>query len=157
KIDDPTIRFTDVSALLTTGLPIFFCPTDNSASLSPSTNRANLQGQPVATSNYKGVTGDCWAYGTYVNKSGIGNSLTTGNGIFTRGDVNTPMTMRRITDGTSNTFFLGEDVPEIDAHCCWFYANGSVATCAIPPNIMKNPSNGALYDPYNDWPYIYSF
>src|SRR5262249_51984969 len=59
-------------------------------------------------------------------------------------------------DGTSNTFFLGEDVPEIDAHCCWFYANGSIATCAIPPNIMKQPS-GALYDPYNDWPYIYSF
>jgi prepilin-type processing-associated H-X9-DG protein len=29
-------------------------------------------------------------------------------------------------------------------------------TTAIPPNVMKRP-NGTLYDPYNDWPELYSF
>jgi prepilin-type N-terminal cleavage/methylation domain-containing protein/prepilin-type processing-associated H-X9-DG protein len=142
---------------LATGLPMFWCPSDNSQSISPSTNRANLQGTPVATSNYKGVTGDSWAYGTYVNNTGDGDGLTRGNGVFNRGDITGPCTIGRIRDGTSNTFFLGEDVPEIDAHCAWIYANGSLGTCAIPPNVMKNPTTGAAYDPYGDWPYIYSF
>ena len=83
-------------------------------------------------------------------------AVTTGNGIFTRGDYLRPMKMAKITDGTSNTFMVGEDIPEIDAHCAWFYANGSIGTCAIPPNIMKRP-NGTLYDPYNNWPELYSF
>jgi len=142
---------------LTTGLPVFFCPSDNAQGQSPSTNSANLQGQAVATSNYKGVTGDAWAYGTYVNNTGDGDGLTRSNGIFTRGDIVAPCRVAKIRDGTSNTFFLGEDIPEIDAHCAWFYANGSIGTCAIPPNVMKNPATGALYDPYNDWPYVYSF
>jgi prepilin-type N-terminal cleavage/methylation domain-containing protein/prepilin-type processing-associated H-X9-DG protein len=149
--------FAQSLSFLTTGMPVFFCPSDNSASISPSTNRANLQGQPMSTSNYKGVSGDCWAYGTYVNKSNWGDGLTKGDGIFTRGNYRDPCTVFKIKDGTSNTFFCGEDIPEIDAHCCWFYANGSIGTCAIPPNIMKNPNNGLPYDPYNDWPYIYSF
>jgi prepilin-type N-terminal cleavage/methylation domain-containing protein/prepilin-type processing-associated H-X9-DG protein len=144
---------------LSTGLSVFFCPSDNSIALNPSLNRANLQGVPIATSNYKGVTGDCWCWGTYANKcnyNGNCNGLTSGNGVFSRGDIKAPARMAKISDGTSNTFFLGEDIPEIDAHCAWPYANGSLATTAIPPNIMKRP-NGTLYDPYNDWPQIYSF
>jgi prepilin-type processing-associated H-X9-DG protein len=108
-------------------------------------------------SNYKGVTGDCWAYGTYVNNTVDGDGLTKSNGMFTRGDIVAPRSIAAITDGLSNTFLLGEDIPEINAHCAWMYANGSIGTCAIPPNVNKKPGNGALYDPYNDWPYIYSF
>ena len=110
----------------------------------------------MSTSNYKGVTGDCWGYGTFRNKPGDGDGLTKGNGVFSRGDIKLKTKMASITDGTSNTFMVGEDIPEIDAHCAWFYANGSIGTCAIPPNVMKRP-NGTLYDPYNDWPEIYSF
>jgi len=148
--------FLQSQPLLTTGLQVFFCPSDNSASISPSLNRANLQGVPMSTSNYKGVTGDCWGYGTYRNKPAEGDGLTKGNGIFARGDINKKSNLLSITDGTSNTFLVGEDIPEIDAHCAWFYANGSIGTCAIPPNVMKRP-NGTLYDPYNDWPEVYSF
>jgi prepilin-type processing-associated H-X9-DG protein/prepilin-type N-terminal cleavage/methylation domain-containing protein len=155
-----TNTFLQSQAYLTTGLPVFFCPSDNAITLNPSTNRANLQGVPIATSNYKGVTGDSWAYGTYVNHANLGDGLVTGNGLFTRGDNLSPRSPKRlgsIKDGTSNTFMVGEDIPEINAHCAWPYANGSLGTCAIPPNVMKNPTTGLPYEPYNDWPYIYSF
>jgi prepilin-type N-terminal cleavage/methylation domain-containing protein/prepilin-type processing-associated H-X9-DG protein len=138
-------------------LPVFFCPSDNAVARGTDTERANLQGVPISLSNYKGVTGDCWCWGTYTNKcAGNCNGLTSGNGVFSRGDLNFKTKLVKITDGTSNTFFLGEDLPEIDAHCTWPYANGTLGTCAIPPNIMKRP-NGTLYHPYFDWPEIYSF
>jgi prepilin-type processing-associated H-X9-DG protein len=142
---------------LATGLAVFFCPSDNSRELNPSNNRANLQGVPIATSNYKGVTGDCWCWGSYKNKCETDcNGLWTGNGVFTRGDIASPRRVAQITDGTSNTLFAGEDIPEIDAHCTWPYANGTLGTAAIPPNVMKRP-DGTLYDTYLDWPEIYSF
>jgi prepilin-type N-terminal cleavage/methylation domain-containing protein/prepilin-type processing-associated H-X9-DG protein len=155
KIDTNTLD--ESLPYLATGLAVFFCSSDNSRALSPSLNRGNLQGVPVATSNYKGVTGDCWCWGTYDNKcTSTCNGLWSGNGVFSRGDIASPRTIAEITDGTSTTLFAGEDIPEIDAHCDWPYANGSLGTCAIPPNIMTKP-DGTLYEPYLDWPEIYSF
>ena len=56
----------------------------------------------------------------------------------------------------SNTFFLGEDIPEIDIYCAWPYAYSSLGTCAIPPNVMKHP-DGTPYDRVSDWAELYSF
>ena len=97
--------------------------------------------------------------GSFTNKcnlSGHCDGLTSGNGVFNRDDLKAPARLAKITDGTSNTFLLGEDIPETDAHCTWPYANGTLGTSAIPPNVMKKP-NGTSYDPYTDWPEIYSF
>ena len=160
-----TNTFLQSQALLSTGLAVFWCPSDNSRGLNPSNNRANLQGALIATSNYKGVTGSCWNYGTYVNQAGNcagKDGLIAGDGVFNRDDQKQPMVIAKISDGTSNTFLAGEDIPEIDAHLAWPYANGSVGTCAIPPNFALppnniNPATGVVYDPYSDWPYIYSF
>jgi prepilin-type N-terminal cleavage/methylation domain-containing protein/prepilin-type processing-associated H-X9-DG protein len=154
-----TNTFSQSLPYLGTGLSVFFCPSDNSRTLNPDLNRANLQGVPIATSNYKGNTGDCWCWGTYSNKcdyDGRCDGLTYGNGIFYRDNTISPTRIGQIIDGTSESFFLGEDIPEIDAHCAWPYANGTIGTCAIPPNIMAKPT-GQAYDPYNDWPEIYSF
>jgi prepilin-type N-terminal cleavage/methylation domain-containing protein/prepilin-type processing-associated H-X9-DG protein len=149
--------------LLTIGLKIFYCPSDNASSLNPSDNRANLgkiAGTPwtyAATSNYKGITGDCWCWGNWQNKcSNTCNGLNMGNGMFaSRDDIaRNKVDLTGVPDGTSNTFFIGEDIPLLNAHCTWPYANGSLGTCAIPPNQNK-PYGGA--DIYQGWPDLYSF
>jgi prepilin-type N-terminal cleavage/methylation domain-containing protein/prepilin-type processing-associated H-X9-DG protein len=149
--------FSQSQAQLKVGVKSFFCPSDDAESRSPSTDRANLQGQPIANSNYKGVSGACWCWGTYTNNcTGTCNGLTVTDGAFARDDGTQRVTLQQITDGTSNTFLVGEDIPKINAHCAWPYANTTIGTCAIPPNVMAQP-NGQPYDPYNNWPEIYSF
>ena len=54
-----------------------------------------------------------------------------------------PTAIRDIRDGTSNTFSIGESIPELCAFNFW--ANwDSVGTCGIPPNHYKSyPKSGA--------------
>ena len=150
-------------ALLTTGIKNFWCPSDNAIGQNPSDNRANLgklAGSPwtfAATSNYKGVTGNCWCWGSYQNIcSGTCNGLNIGNGMFASRDATGgPITLAAdVPDGTSNTFLAGEDIPSLNAHCSWPYANTSLGSCAIPPN-QNLPFGGS--DIYNGWPNLYSF
>jgi prepilin-type processing-associated H-X9-DG protein len=65
-----------------------------------------------------------------------------------------PNSLANVPDGTSNTFLAGEDIPALNAHCTWPYANGSLGTCAIPPN-QNTPFGGS--DIYGGWPDLYSF
>src|SRR5262249_21270465 len=116
KVDTNT--FAQSLPYLSTGLSIFFFPSDNAQKFHPYDKLANLQGAVIAMSNYKGVTGACWCWGTYANNcTGKCNGLTLGDGVFTRGDYRAAHKMVELTDGTSNTFLAGEDVPEINAHC----------------------------------------
>ncbi len=149
--------------LITTGLKLFWCPSDDAESLNPSPDRANLgqlAGSPStssATSNYKGVTGNCWCYGDYQNNcNNPGDGLTVGNGMFpSRDSSGLKLTLEGdVPDGTSNTFLAGEDIPALNAHCTWPYANGSLGTCAIPPNQNVPYGNS---DIYGGWPDLYSF
>jgi prepilin-type N-terminal cleavage/methylation domain-containing protein/prepilin-type processing-associated H-X9-DG protein len=150
--------------LLNIGVKIFWCPSDTAETINPSDTRCNLgklAGSPYttsATSNYKGVTGSCWAYGNYANQTndckGL-DGLTNSNGIFpSRDSSGFKVTLIDVTDGTSNTFLAGEDIPVLNAHCTWPYANGTLGTCAIPPN--QNVPNGGS-DIYGGWPDLYSF
>jgi len=150
-------------ALITIGVKIFWCPSDTAESLNPSNTRCNLgmlAGSPytsAATSNYKGVTGNCWCYGDYQNNcDNPGDGLTNGNGMFPSRDSTGLMISLAtdVPDGTSNTFLAGEDIPALNAHCTWPYANGSLGTCAIPPNQNVPYENS---DIYNGWPDLYSF
>jgi prepilin-type processing-associated H-X9-DG protein len=71
-----------------------------------------------------------------------------------------------ITDGTANTFAIGEAVPRWCNHTWWWWFNGTTATCAIPLN-YKSPEILAgqpisnviptLESRLGDWPANYSF
>jgi prepilin-type N-terminal cleavage/methylation domain-containing protein/prepilin-type processing-associated H-X9-DG protein len=154
-------------SVLATPIKAFFCPSDVAIQTKADNVRANLQGVTITLSNYKGVNGSNWCWGTYINNGPPASlnspvfpdcdGLQRGNGIFYRLDFLKKQRLANITDGTSNTFMFGEDIPSINAHCTWPYANGVGGTTAVPPNWNKKPNNGGLYDPYNDWPHLYSF
>jgi len=72
-------------------------------------------------------------------------------GIFWRFSFYKTVGINDIHDGTSNTFLIGEDVPEHNHHSAAFYANGDYASCHAPLNFFPDPP-----DPDN-WPRVMSF
>jgi prepilin-type N-terminal cleavage/methylation domain-containing protein/prepilin-type processing-associated H-X9-DG protein len=142
------------STSISMSIPVFLCPSDGDR-INPSFDRGNLEGIPVGVTNYKGVSGSNWCWGTYYNlgPSGNCNGLHSGDGMFYRDDGDRRLSLNQITDGLSSTYMVGEDIPNLNIHCSWPYANNAVGTCAIPPNTgLTHPT----YNP-NRWQYLYSF
>jgi prepilin-type N-terminal cleavage/methylation domain-containing protein/prepilin-type processing-associated H-X9-DG protein len=146
---------------------VFLCPSDTAISAGPRPDAADLGvydgplfPPPIAAgqTNYKGVSGANWAWGDpqWHNRgtNGSWDGVTQGDGLFYRSDYLSSKRLISITDGTSNTFMVGEDIPQKNHWCSWPYANNAVGTCAIAPNV-KRP-DGKEYSP-NDWFNVYSF
>jgi prepilin-type N-terminal cleavage/methylation domain-containing protein/prepilin-type processing-associated H-X9-DG protein len=55
-------------------------------------------------------------------------------GIFFRQSFRKPVTIAKITDGTSKTLMIGEDVPEFNRHSTAFFSNGDTCSCNTPLN-----------------------
>jgi prepilin-type N-terminal cleavage/methylation domain-containing protein/prepilin-type processing-associated H-X9-DG protein len=142
--------------IYSTQIKTYLCPSDGS-STNPRTDRANTPGYAAGNTNYRGVSGSNWCWGNYYNlgTNGDCNGLDNGDGVFFRADENFPNGFAAVSDGLSNTFFVGEDVPERNQHCGWTNANYANGTCAIPLNTSL-PGTNPLYDP-SDWPNVYSF
>ncbi len=129
----------------------------------------------VAITNYKGVSGSNWEWGNALwnNVPAAGatdqDGLDNGNGVFFRssgsgdsgfsvtGVVHSPnkISLQSVTDGTSNTFMIGESLPSMsDWTGAWAYSNNAIGTCAIYPNApVTTGQNFAI----NDWNDNYSF
>jgi prepilin-type N-terminal cleavage/methylation domain-containing protein/prepilin-type processing-associated H-X9-DG protein len=155
-------------AVIAMPIELFFCPSDIAENQAPRSGNPNTSPYLAGVTNYKGVMGSMWCYGSYQNNCpaaitvadstvGIpgGNTCYMGldksDGIFSRADIHWPVRLGTITDGTSNTFMIGEDLPEYDEWNDWWSSNGAIATCAIPLNYNEG-------DPgYGDWPNLYSF
>ena len=145
-------------ALMKTQLSILQCPSDDSVK-----ELSSIQYQwercDVALTSYKGVIDDTWANelggGTFSNevpaeyRSGIyrespptGSGGTTFDchrdircrGFFFRQSFQRPVTLAKVTDGTSKTLMIGEDVPEYNYHSTAYYSNGSWCSCNAPLN-----------------------
>jgi prepilin-type N-terminal cleavage/methylation domain-containing protein/prepilin-type processing-associated H-X9-DG protein len=142
----------------------YLCPSDIASNGIPRTNCADIGGS-VGNTNYKGVCGDNWAWGVYaIGGTNGGNGLDAGNGIFYRTDGipstggHGPLKITNITDGTSNTFMTGEDIPSLNQWAAWCYSNAATGTCAIPLNYgMPFPPNNVSPGEEWDWPDVYSF
>ncbi len=166
-----------------TNLKSFTCPSDTTANRVP-TDRANLG--TAAVTSYKGVSGDNWGtdfFGTSGNDltfttpyrnpttgatgaalAQLQNGLERGNGIFWRADIRTGnLSLIGITDGTSNTYLIGEDLPEFVRWNEWAAPNGATGTCAIPlnvGNVIGDPNTGTERTPSDKisrWQTRYSF
>lgn len=154
------------SGIAADSIPLFLCPTDPSSDDGPRLDAGNMveHGFPVGRTNYKGVCGANWGAdetqgwgpddsGTRwpnIGTNGSFDGLNYGDGFFSRVDWKRPRRHADVQDGLSNTFMLGEALPDFDVYCSWPYANNVHSTCAIPPNMMD------VNDPY-DWPNAQSF
>jgi prepilin-type N-terminal cleavage/methylation domain-containing protein len=177
------------AAVARTVIPGFLCPSDtlhNRGRLNGRANRSSGTNPEFAVNNYKGVCGANWQSGVFRTNtappagSGLpdfrntkwgltGDGLDAGNGIFYRGgraDIGRECSTQiaAVTDGTSNTFMIGETIPRWCTHTWWWWFNGTTATCAIPLNARAQPANCRsgnrnqdMLCAQGDWPNNYSF
>jgi len=158
NIDTVTLSAAASAGYLGVTIKPLLCPADSPPDALKN-NRADLGGT-VGLTNYKGVSGANWAWTFVVAGTGScvspgdQNGLADGDGLFFRGDGNKKKKLTDIRDGTSNTFMVGEDLPQFNQWCSWPYSNNAVGTCAVPPNYQMPPTMAA--SPGN-WPTTYSF
>jgi prepilin-type N-terminal cleavage/methylation domain-containing protein/prepilin-type processing-associated H-X9-DG protein len=155
----------------------FLCPSDQAYVLKqfPQTSpNMGASGTPVLVglTNYKGVLGANWAYSNngWSNGplDGHADGFWDGNGLFPINSWQKPRRLTDVTDGTSNTFMVGEDIFDRDAATrswsppssaywgegySWAMTVDATLTCAIPPNAMKN---GARI-PWSSWGDFHGF
>jgi len=133
-------------------ISLFLCPTTMSPAEGPRTDAGNLAGLRVGQSTYKAVCGANWGDDNSQpgvpqvptqwrnpGTNGSYNGLDDGDGPMFRSDYRVSRSKDYIFDGTSNTFLIGEDVPEDNIYVSWPYANNGYGTCAIPPNVRGFP------------------
>jgi prepilin-type N-terminal cleavage/methylation domain-containing protein/prepilin-type processing-associated H-X9-DG protein len=61
-------------------------------------------------------------------------------GIFFRQSFQRPVKIGSVTDGTSHTFMIGEDLPDYNNHSTAYYGNGDWCSCNIPLNYLVTQS-----------------
>lgn len=83
--------------------------------------------------------------------SGDTHNQSNNPGVFFRNSYQAPLTFASVSDGLSNTFFVGEDVPFHNQHSALYYSNGDYASCHYPINNFPNPAQP------NNWPLVMSF
>ena len=158
---DPALSVQASRIVADRGMPLFRCPTDTHD------GRMNLRADVpddwvLGVTNYKAVAGSNWGIGNFVHSEASGrfagsiDGLNEGNGMICAGFVQPVVTrMRDITDGTSNTFAVGETVAGWSKWSWWYYSNGSTGTCAIPLNYK--PDGVSYENNIHDWHHNYGF
>jgi hypothetical protein len=152
------------SEALAAPVQLLQCPSDGGVG-GAKFDTGDFTGYWVGITNYKAVMGANWGHDASQNSTDIGtdwpnpgtngswDGLKRGDGIMFRTDMALRRGFNRVSDGLSNTFMVGEDVPELDRWCSWPYSTHAYSTCAIPLNVK---SGGGSYDP-GWWPNVQGF
>jgi prepilin-type N-terminal cleavage/methylation domain-containing protein/prepilin-type processing-associated H-X9-DG protein len=136
-----------------TRIKVIECPSDGK-SVRIKNNCAQWSGIDVAVTNYKGVIGDTRMGGTSSVHQGTEpdtHGTNNCNGLFYRNNYQDGIRLAVITDGTANTFMVGEDVPDENIHSAAYFSNGDYASCHGPLNFFPKPSTPST------WPNVISF
>jgi prepilin-type N-terminal cleavage/methylation domain-containing protein/prepilin-type processing-associated H-X9-DG protein len=125
-----------------TRIKVVECPSDGQ-SKRIITNQSEWPNIEVAVSNYKGVLGD-YRLGDSASihqgtEPDCHNAVVECNGIFFRNNYQYQLRLSVISDGTANTFMVGEDVPQHNLRSATFFANGDWCSCHGPINYFPNP------------------
>jgi prepilin-type N-terminal cleavage/methylation domain-containing protein/prepilin-type processing-associated H-X9-DG protein len=171
--NNPAPTLTAARTVVAQQISKFWCPSDPVAPQGPRTdpNNYNLHdpsaGQLAGgVSNYRGNLGANWGgaapgqpgwWGTEPrwcnpNAAGQYDGCSYGDGVV----MGTSQRIRigDVTDGTSNTFMIGENKA---GRCClegWAHTDSAVSTCAIAPNARR--ADGTEYD-NSEWWNTYAF
>jgi len=142
---------TNMQPWTTTVLPLLRCPSDGLSPKTTATFNYQWDPRPSAITNYKGVIGDNRMGGAGTGQPNDCHPTPNCPGVFFRNTYQAPVPLAAVSDGLSNTFFVGEDVPYHNHHSALYYANGDYASCHQPLNFFPKPP-----DPDN-WPIVMSF
>jgi prepilin-type N-terminal cleavage/methylation domain-containing protein len=146
---------TILNQLVQTVLPALTCPSDDFSQTDEYVrDQPDYAGQLLASGNFKGCVGNTLVVNntfTWIPKPGemrAGDWHATdkcNTGLFWRNDYYMKKArFKSMTDGSSNTFMVGEVLPQFDQHSSWAFANGIWGTCSIPPNYLIGLSNEDL-------------
>jgi len=147
-------------------------PSDQKVRNDQSEWRPQPDGVPVFVTNYKGVLDDTYLgqgpeFGGTVGNNGPGVQYISGvykegppdyyksgpndchnnlrcRGIFFRQSWQRPVKIGSVSDGTSHTFMIGEDLPDYNNHSTAYYGNGDWCSCNLPLNNLLNQDPAAL-------------
>jgi len=144
------INHVDLTNVVNQPVPGFRCPSDPTASEPSSTEQFQWPNREVAVTNYKGVIGN-----NRMGNVGTGtpdcHRSDNCDGFFWRFSFLKPLRFKDITDGLSNTFLVGEDLPRYNFHSALYYGNGDYDSTHFPLNVKPNPPT-----PF-DWPLAFTF
>jgi hypothetical protein len=148
-------------------LPWLACASDEAAR--PSTNQWGWDfgtQVTIGTSSYKGVIGDSVLKDKGcedgVGQTGNVQFLNFGsdpdchntvdcNGLLWRGTYFHPINLRKVTDGTSKTFMVGEGAVGQCYHSAALFSDGDWASCGIPLNYFVIPADESKLKPPPFW------
>lgn len=158
---DPGATVTEMRSVAERPVVLFQCPSDTHGGVMG--GRADVHpAWQLGINNYKACAGSNWGRGRFVNSSSSGrfagstDGLNRCNGLICEARQGPVLTrMRDVTDGTSQTFALGETVADWTKWAWWFSNNTVTATCAIPLNYV--PPGLAREENAADWFHSYGF
>jgi prepilin-type N-terminal cleavage/methylation domain-containing protein/prepilin-type processing-associated H-X9-DG protein len=174
-----TVKLANNTLVANTVIKTYRCPSDGLTRNGLMTNASDGGGTKAVT-NYKASCGGYWPW-TVVNLQNVrwpdgqspnspSNGLLYCDGIMCSNSYSNAASstnpgmgvvyknttrLQTITDGTSNTFAVGECIPAWSQWSWWYNQNAAVATCGIPLNYRRGIDKLEQY--VGSWNRNYSF